>query len=929
MIVRSIPHDSNRAARRDGARAASGLMRCPAGLRRSSGFGLVVLALAGLALAAPAQANTVVTNTNDSGPGSLREAITFANSQGTASTITFAIPGAGPHTITLTSALPIVTANGLTIDGTTQSGTQCRDLWAGSGHDLRINIRGATNLSGLRLSGANQTVRGLSISGFNNVIQTTSASANAIIQCNYLGLLADGTANGSPNYGVIVEGAGARIGGLSSGEGNVISANGLFGIATANGSTDTAIRGNFIGTDPTGMSARANGGGINTISGTSTWRDITRNLIAGNGSGSGIRLDATDIVNPSDGQVRIQRNRIGYNRTMTALLTNGGDGINVAPGSIANALIGGETTSAGNEIAGNDDALELRGVANITIEGNMIGPSGNRGIILENVSTLRIGGTAAGTGNRIGGNAQEGIRIVSNSSNVTILGNRIEPLVTGFGTFANAGHGIFLQNTANITIGDGTAAGRNIIGGNGRRGITGTPNNSGIIINGNYIGTDASGNVPLTNGQNESVTARDAISFNNAGTLTNLTIIGNVIGGYSAALIELSGPTSDGVTIQGNSLGVGADGVTPITSGNIEDLIRLGGATSYSNLLIGGLAPGQGNVIANGGHSGIGLSSTGTNIQVIGNTIRNNGQRGVTLSISTRAAIIGNRIFGNGLIGIDLAINGVTTNDAGDGDSGPNDLLNFPAAIRAVVRSPSELTYSFTLDAPAAANGYRIEFFANTAADPTGFGEGERYLGHVDIAHAGGAQSYAGTLATLQPVAIGDVISATTTRRTAGGAWDITSEFSAVATAEGMATLTVAMASELFDPPPGSGFFTPGNDVLITSTVSNTGTGSTDADSIFLAIRIDPAHAFRNAATPALGGVIGFQSGTAGLTFTAGTDLRYSNAAAAPTSFAQCTYTPAAGYDPQVRHVCLNPKGSLPTGTPQGQFTVRLRARIN
>ena len=65
------------------------------------------------------------------------------------------------------------------------------------------------------------------------------------------------------------------------------------------------------------------------------------------------------------------------------------------------------------------------------------------------------------------------------------------------------------------------------------------------------------------------------------------------------------------------------------------------------------------------------------------------------------------------------------------------------------------------------------------------------------------------------------------------------------------------------------------------------------------------------------------------LTFTPGTDLRFSNRAAAPASLADCTYTPAAGNDPQVRHVCINPKGTLPAGSPGGQFAVMLRARIN
>lgn len=643
----------------------------------------------------------VVTNTNDSGAGSLRAAIQFANAQSGASTISFAIPGAGPHTITLSSILPNLTANGLTIDGTTQSGTQCRDLWAGNGHDLRVNVRGG-GFNGFQLGAANQTIRGLSLTGFDNAVFTVAGSSNATIQCNYLGLLANGTSSANAR-GVLVRGASARIGGLNAGQGNVISANVVAGVVTEAGSTDTAIRGNFIGTDPAGMAARANGVAINNFMGTATWRDITRNLISGNNGGAGIMLETDDRIGPSDGQIRIQSNIIGFNRTSSAQLLNAGDGIRFSSDSITTVLIGGAGSSEGNEITG-----ALNGIA------------------------------------------------IANASDVTI----------------------------------------------------------------------------------------------------------------------------------------------------------------------------QGNVIASASQSGVNVNSNGSNIRLIGNTIRDNSRNGIQLENATRAALLGNRIFANGLLGIDLGNNGVTANDAGDGDAGANDLLNFPQINRAIVSAPTQLTYRVTLDAPAAANGYRIEFFANSVADPNGFGEGERYLGHVDVNHAGGVQSYTGTLATLQPVAIGDIISATTSRRTAGGSWDISSEFSAVATADGVAALTVAISSEVFVPPADNPFATPGNDILLTTTVSNAGTGSTDADSIFVAIRLDPAHAFYNAVTPALGGIVGFQSGTPGLTLTPTTDLRFSDSAAAPASFAQCTYTPAAGYDPQVRHVCLNPKGTLPGGGPAGQFVVQLRSQI-
>ncbi len=870
----------------------------------------------------------VVINTNDSGAGSLRNAITFANSQPTASTVTFAIPGAGPHTITLSSALPDLTANGLTIDGTSQAGTQCRDLWAGSGHDLRVNVRGGSGFDGFRMRGANQTVRGLSITGFSDGVELLAGSSTATLHCNYIGLLPTGASSGNSSRAIVISGASARIGGLASGEGNVISANG-FGIITLSGSTDTAIRNNFIGTDAAGMAARANGNAINNFNGTVTWRDITRNLISGNNGAAAIALEPDDRVSPSDGQIRIQSNIIGANRTLTALLRNGGDGILFDANSITGVLIGGTGSSEGNIITGNDDGIDLRSVSNITIRGNTIAISNQRGIHLNNVSTVEIGGTAAGQGNSIGGNNSDGIYATNSTTNLTILGNLIQPIATIGGTFANSGHGIWLDRTSNVTIGNGTAGGRNVIGGNRRRAIQGSDTNSSVTINGNYIGTDATGNVAVLGGQNEGALTKDAISFDNGGTFTNLAILNNVIGGYEAALIETWNSTGTGLTIQGNNLGVGANGTSQVVTNNIEDLIFTGGGGTYSNVLIGGTAAGQGNTIAFSARSGIRLDTGGSNLQVIGNTIRNNTRNGIYLVGSTRAALVSNRIYANGLIGIDLGENGVTANDAGDGDSGANDLLNFPAIAAIRTDGVSQMIYNVTLNAPADANGYRIEFFANAAADPTGFGEGERYLGAVDVSHAGGTRSYTGTLTTLVPASPGDIISATTTRRTAGGAWDITSEFSAAATADGLAQLAVQLTSQVFAPPADNPFATPGNDVLLITTVTNNGTGSTDADSVFAVIAISPETSFYNAVTPALGGIVGFASGAPSLTFNPANDLRFSNATSAPQSLAQCTYTPAAGYDPQVRYVCLNPKGTLPTGSTQGQVQVQMRLRIN
>ncbi|MGQ0603864.1 MAG: hypothetical protein ACT4QE_19455, partial [Anaerolineales bacterium] len=91
-----------------------------------------------------AQADTlVVATTNDSGPGSLREAIQAANSAITqGDTIRFSIPGAGPHTITVSNALPALTDPGTTIDGYTQPGASANTLATGNDAVLKIRLDG-------------------------------------------------------------------------------------------------------------------------------------------------------------------------------------------------------------------------------------------------------------------------------------------------------------------------------------------------------------------------------------------------------------------------------------------------------------------------------------------------------------------------------------------------------------------------------------------------------------------------------------------------------------------------------------------------------------------------------------------------------------------------------------------------------------------
>ena len=148
--------------------------------------------------------------------------------------------------------------------------------------------------------------------------------------------------------------------------------------------------------------------------------------------------------------------------------------------------------------------------------------------------------------------------------------------------------------------------------------------------------------------------------------------------------------------------------------------------------------------------------------------------------------------------------------------------------------------------------------------------------------------------------------------------------------APGMALLTSAKTVALYD---AGTYAIPGKDVIYTFSIANTGTGPADVDSIFLVDSLPGEITFYNGdmddAGPATGSILFSQSSGAGLTFTELTDVKYSDLPAKPTAISDCNYAPTGGYDANVRHICLNPKGSLTSGTPDPAVSIKFRARIN
>lgn len=142
------------------------------------------------------------------------------------------------------------------------------------------------------------------------------------------------------------------------------------------------------------------------------------------------------------------------------------------------------------------------------------------------------------------------------------------------------------------------------------------------------------------------------------------------------------------------------------------------------------------------------------------------------------------------------------------------------------------------------------------------------------------------------------------------------------------AILAISKTSEMADT---GAFSLPGNDVIYQIHIQNAGDGPSDSNSIFVVDSLPSEVSFfngdYNGTDPGID-VIGFtQTGTA-LTF-GGSDVAYSNSVAAPSEFADCTYAPAAGFDPNVRHICINPKGVMPAGGPFPNFNLFFRVRID
>jgi titin len=558
----------------------------------------------------------------------------------------------------------------------------------------------------------------------------------------------DGTSQpgyaGSPLIELNGSGVGANVDGLDIAGGNstvlglAINRFSAAGIKLMTAGSNT-IKSNYIGTDPAGNLAEGNGGDGILVTLNSNANRILDNVISAN-KGNGIYLNGYvfAVNNPATTGNIIQGNFIGTNASGGAALGNTQYGVNL--NDAPQTQIGGTTSSARNIISANTaGGVDLGSGDSSQVQGNYIGPdatgtfapgSQGKGIIFTNGSNDLIGGTAPGAGNVISGNSGKGIDcFVIGSSNETIQGNLVGTDATGTKRLGNGDDGIYISGPSNVLIGGTVASARNIVANNGNIGIDTFSKAVGLTIQGNYVGTDITGTKPMGN--------------THAGIFiwspTNVLIGGTT----PAARNIISNNGGDGIgtfasgqamTISGNFIGTDVTGTVPMGNGGA------GVNATFPNITIGGTAAGAGNIIANNGfldafdHAGVIVSAFP--VSILSNSIYNNNSMGIVLS-GTQA----------------------------------NQQQAAPS-VTAVSSAAGSTQISGAL-AGLPYTQYTVQFFANSAADSSGFVEGQIFLGSASVTTDGSGKT---TINASLPVALADGMHVDAT---ATGPAGNTSQFSA------------------------------------------------------------------------------------------------------------------------------------------------------
>lgn len=754
-----------------------------------------------------AQPNVVGINTNSSDPdaaknvtvGGLNPAdrnLISGNTSGTTGTASY--PGTG---WVFQGNYLGVAADGLTpIANSTNGGSgilsidNCDDVIVGGSQPGAINVFGASLGHGI----APHNVNNLTIEG------------------NYIGLGYDGTTVlGNVDVGSV--GAGFALTDTT----NATIVNNRFagwkseGIYIGLGNSDIDIENNTIFNNPgEGIILQSPNMNVadNTVTGSSldgiivgsSDNSVLSNTVSNN-TGRGINITADDnsvlsnTVSDNTGHgigISSEGNNVSFNE----VYENGQSGVDVfaADNTVSfNEIY--ENTQSGvsvsasnnsvtsNEIYGNDQSGVSVSASNNSVTSNEIYGNGQSGV---SVSASNNSVSA----NEIYGNDQDGITV--SASDNSVLSNTVSN---------NTGHGISI-------FADSNSVSSNEVSGNGQNGITVSGSDNSVLSNtvsnntGYGIGVSDSDNSVSSNtvsgndqdGINVTASNNPVIGntvINNTGFGVNIAASQSIVDdnqisnnhGFANLYVGSVGAPIADITITGNKIGTKANGTLDGSySQNMGILVN----GNVSDVVVGGNSPNDGNIIAGNSGNGVSVaqgiitgfgSATPSNITILRNSIFAN----------IPGTIMGFPVQGLGIDHYGITFDGSfipqsstgigpTPNDSSDPDVGPNNYMNFPV-LNSATQNNQQLTVNLDLDAADTtdSNGaYRVEFFANDAADTSGYGEGQIYLGSAQVGN-GNSQTISITLGNNIDLT-GKVLTATTTalNNTTPSGFGATSEFS-------------------------------------------------------------------------------------------------------------------------------------------------------
>jgi parallel beta-helix repeat protein len=668
-------------------------------------------------------ATNIVTNTLDSGPGSLRAALYYAyDHPGT--TISFNIPVSDPgYSNNVFNILPSDDLTSLwgntMLDGTTEP-TNSNP----AGPEILLNGALCHTISvypnGLKFQGTNSLARGLVINNFPKfgvLMDGSNTVGNTVSGC-YLGVDPTGTIAVTNGVCPVQISGGAIsnvVGGTTAAARNIIGGSVYQGLVIRDAGTKfNTVQGNYIGLNAAGTAALPN-----TWSGVEIFGGAQSNLIGGYSATagnviSGNLLQGILISDAATSNNIVAGNYIGLGSAGTNAIPNGDSGVEIGNSSRFN-FIGNSNVISGNANYG----VLINSTANNRVVGNFIGldaagtnavPNGFGGVDFyfgaQNNSAIS---------NVISGNTQDGVLFYETgvSSNV-VQGNLIGLNAAGTAAVPNGWSGVdFYFGAQNNLVGGNTPAARNVISGNGNRGVIfAGATTTGNAVAGNYIGLNAAGSA--------------AVSNTWSGVEISSSAAFNVIGGYGDARNFISGNGNYGISInnggtanviQGNTIGLNGTSGAAIPNA-FDGIVCFAGAPGNQ---IGGTAPGAANLIAANKSYGVEIND----------------------AASTNNTIRGNSIFSNNFGGITL-------------DGAGNHNLAAPALTSAVVTTNTVVSGSYS---GASGNIYLLDFYAD--APPAASAEAMTYLGTISVTGTGGSAAFNAKLGVRLPA--GRALTATAT----------------------------------------------------------------------------------------------------------------------------------------------------------------------